>query len=140
MADGIEIKGIEPLVKKLGVLEGIKILKPPMQRSVLRVEGRMKKYPPAPKNSRYIRGYGFKGGPRTSENLGRRWTNKVDEVSGGITGRIGNTASYAPRVQNKKFQQRIFKLIGWITDQDALDQESSAIIQDFEKTIQDALT
>jgi hypothetical protein len=129
----IEIKGVDKLVKKLGAVEGTKVVKPPMQRSVLRLESRMKKYPPTPPRSSY----------RRTGLLGRSWTSTVkDSGSMGnisVEGRVGNRTHYAPRVQSAKFQKPIFKRIGWTTDQAALQAETPAIVKDFQDAIEDAL-
>ena len=134
----IEIRGMAELVAKLGKLAVIQVLRPPMQRAVNRLQAYMQHYPPAPAGSRYIRGYGFPGRP-TSEKLGQRWTTRITESGNGITGKVGNNASYEPWVQSERFQTRFHKRTGWRTDQSAIDKERDVIVADFERTIQQAL-
>ena len=61
----ITITGIEELMDKLGAVETIEILEDPMQRAVLRLQGRMATYPPQVTGSKYISDYGFAGKPAT---------------------------------------------------------------------------
>lgn len=143
MAD-IQINGLDALLAKLGTVERVgDVLQPPMQRAVFRVQARIAKYPPAIPGSRYVRGRGWAdrdGKVRrfTSENLGKRWTTKVYRQSGGVVGKIGNNASYGPRVQSKQFQAKVHQG-RWTTDEDALSAELPTITADFNRTVQDVL-
>jgi len=135
----IEIKGIDELMDKLGAVEAIEVLEGPMQRAVLRLQGRMATYPPPPLSSTYIRGYGFHGRPATSEKLGQHWMTKVTQQTVGYEGRVGNNVSYGPLVQSAMFQTKAHKRTGWVTDEQVLEEELPAILRDFEKVIEDAL-
>ncbi len=135
----ITITGIDELMDKLGAVETIEILEDPMQRAVLRLQGRMATYPPPPPSSTYIRGYGFAGRPATSEKLGQHWTTQVTQQQAGYEGRVGNNVSYGPLVQSSAFQTKAHKRTGWVTDEQVLDEEIPAILRDFEKVIGDAL-
>ncbi len=135
----ITITGIDELMDKLGAVETIEILEDPMQRAVLRLQGRMATYPPQRTGSKYIRGYGFAGKPATSEKLGQHWTTTVTQQQAGYEGRVGNNVSYGPLVQSGMFQTKAHKRTGWVTDQQAMEEEAPAIIRDFEKAIGDAL-
>lgn len=135
----IEIKGMAEAIAKLGKTKVIEILRSPMQRGLYRLQYVMQDYPPAPPNSRYIRGYGFRGGPRTSENLGKRWTTRIETSANGITGKLGNNASYGPLVQSERFQTRVHRRTGWPTDAQAVKKNEKDIVADFERTIQQAL-
>lgn len=135
----IEIKGVAELIARLGRIAANEVLRPPMQRAVYRLQYVMQDYPPAPPNSRYIRGYGFRGGPRTSENLGKRWTTKIETSTHGLTGKVGNNASYGPLVQSERFQTRWHRRTGWPTDERAVKENERAIVADFEQAIQKAL-
>jgi hypothetical protein len=135
----IEVKGLDKVFAKLGAVSSIAILEKPMQRAVARIEYDMKEYPPAPSGSRYIRGYGWRGGPMTSEKLGQRWTTRVTTTSNGVIGKVGNNASYGPWVQSARFQTRIHKRTGWTTDQQAIDKNLPAIQADFQREIDRAL-
>lgn len=135
----ITITGIDKLTAKLGRIQGAKILRPPMQRAVYRIQARMQQYPAARPGSKYIRGRGFEGGPRTSENLGKRWVTRIVEVPGGLRGSVGNNVSYAPYVQSKKFQARIHKRLWINTDRYVLDTERKNIVEDFRRAVKEAL-
>ncbi len=135
----ITIEGIDELIDKLGAVEAIEVLEAPMNRAVLRLQGRMATYPPPPPSSKYIRGYGFAGRPATSEKLGQHWTTKVTQQTVGYEGRVGNNVSYGPLVQSSAFQTKAHKRTGWVTDEQVLDEELPAILRDFEMVIGDAL-
>ena len=124
----IQIKGIDALIQKLGKVEGMKHLRPPMQRSVYRLQGRMAQYPAQRPNSTY----------RRTGTLGRKWTSKIEQSSTSITGRVGNNTDYAPRVQSYRFQARIHRGL-WQTDRYVMDTEYRTIIRDFESAISGAL-
>lgn len=125
----IQIKGVAELIAKLGRMAATQVLEPPMQRAVYRLQARMQDYPPAPRNSRYIR----------TGTLGRRWTTRITKSGDGITGTVGNNTAYGPLVQSERFQTRTHKRTGWRTDKNAIDQERAAIVADFEQAIQKAL-
>ena len=140
----IEIKGIEELSAKFSKVQRNDILYPPMERAVTRIHNFMYKYPPQ-KNpaSRYKRGSGWmnKDGVvtnLTSEELGQKWTTKIERKSDGLVGKVGNNASYAPLVQSKQFQARIHR-DWWQTDEDAINRFSGPIVRDFEAVIKRAL-
>lgn len=124
----IKINGMKQMLDKLGSIDAIKALEPAMQRAVLRLEGRMKVYPPTRPGQRYVR----------TGTLGKRWTNKLEHVTGGLRGKIGNNTVYGPFVQSSQFQRPFFRN-RWQTDQQVLDEERGAIIQDFERAIAAAL-
>ena len=143
MSVTIQIKGIDELIRKLGRAEGVKHLRPPMQRSVYRLQGRVAQYPAQKPGSRYVRGQGMANAQgvvlhKTSENLGKRWTSKVEQGAGSITGRVGNNVSYAPLVQSYRFQARIHRGL-WQTDRYVMDTEHRTIVRDFESAISGAL-
>ena len=143
MSVSIQIKGIDALIQKLGKAEGMKHLRAPMQRSVYRLQGRMAQYPSQRPGSRYVRGQGMANAQgvvthRTSENLGKKWTSKVEQGNGIIRGRVGNNASYAPLVQSYRFQARIHRGL-WQTDRYVMDTEYRTIVRDFENAIGEAL-
>lgn len=125
----IEVKGARELVQKLGAIKALDTLEPSMQRSVVRVQSGMAKYPPARPRSKYVR----------TGTLGRRWTHKVDrEGSGRLVGSVGNNTVYAPFVQSSQFQRRFFKG-QWQTDREVLEQEKNAIVLDFGDAVRAAL-
>ena len=139
----IQIKGIDELIRKLGKVEGTKHLRQPMQRAVYRLQARMAQYPAQRPGSRYVRGQGMANAQgvvthRTSENLGKKWTSKVEQGNAIIRGKVGNNASYAPLVQSYRFQARIHRGL-WQTDRYVVDTEYRTIVRDFESAISEAL-
>lgn len=135
----ITIKGLDKLYKKLGKVAATQVLEKPMQRGVLRLQRSMQVYPPARSGSKYIRGYGFKGGPRTSEKLGQRWTTRIIKSGNGLTGKVGNNASYGPLVQSSRFQTARHRSTGWTTDERAVKENEKIILDDFARMIDKAL-
>ena len=139
----IEIRGIPELMAKLGSVQGNAVLRPPMQRAVFRLQAGMAKYPRARAGSRYVRGRGTMNSrgvvtKLTSENLGKKWTTKIDESAGGLVGKVGNNTSYGPFVQSQMFQAAVHQGL-WQTDEDVAKKEEAAIVADFERTIGEAL-
>lgn len=106
------------------------VLRPPMVRSLARLQNVMARYPAPPSGSTY----------RRSGNYGREWTSSVDESGGGITGTLGNAVrdrrgrSYGPYVGDSERQAAIHRG-RWVTDQIALDQNMDAIVDDFGQAI-----
>ena len=124
----ITITGIPELMSKLGNVGAIATLRPPMQRSVYRLQAGMAKYPAARGGSSY----------RRTGTLGRRWTSVVTESANGLVGTVGNNTSYGPWVQSEMFQAAVHQG-RWQTDQDVATKETPAIIADFEQAIGAAL-
>lgn len=121
----IDIEGIDKLFSKLDRVQAISTLRPPMQRSVYRLQRDMAQYPPARPGSSYIR----------TGTLGRRWTTQVTETADGLTGKAGNKTSYGPFVQSQMFQAAVHRG-RWQTDEQVLERNREAIQADFERTIQ----
>jgi hypothetical protein len=124
----IEIRGIPELFAKLGSAAATSTLRPPMQRSVFRLEAGMKKYPPQRGGTSY----------RRTGTLGRRWTSRISQDANELEGKIGNSTSYGPYVQSQMFQAQQHKGL-WQTDQDVATKETPTIVADFEQAIQEAL-
>jgi len=130
----IDLHGFRDADKLLAQYSGSELndkLRPAMERSLELVRGEMADYPPPPPGSTYIR-----GGPR-SEKLGQRWTTArpvISNISGGLEGKIGNNASYAPWVQNRQFQARVHQG-RWQTDEDVLERNERRIRQEFEDAL-----
>ena len=125
----ITITGIDKLNAKLGKVQGVKVLRPPMQRSVYRLQARLAQYPAARANSRY----------RRTGTLGRRWVVRIIDYPNGLEGKVGNNVEYAPLVQSKRFQAKIHRSLWLNTDQYVLNTERKNIVDDFRRTIQEAL-
>lgn len=124
----ITVQGIDQLNAKFDQLQRNEILRAPMERSVVRLQRFMAKYPPAPPKSKY----------RRTGTLGRRWTTQIVGSAQGLTGKVGNRTIYAPEVQAEMFQSEIHKG-RWQTDRDAIKKNQSTIIRDFEAAIDKAL-
>jgi hypothetical protein len=124
----ISIRGVDRLMVKLGRVQGTRILLPPTQRAVFRLQRYMATYPPAPARSKYKR----------TGTLGRRWTTKVESTGDGVIGKVGNNTEYGPLVQSKKFQADVHKN-RWQTDADAIRDNRKDIVQDFNTSIKAAL-
>jgi hypothetical protein len=125
----IHITGVEQVITKLGRPQGIHFLRGPMARAVLRLQRRMAVYPPVPPNSSY----------RRTGTLGRRWTTRITETGGGLQGVIGNNTIYAPLVQSRRFQRPVHRRTGWQTAETVTEQEARAIIDDFQRSINEVL-
>lgn len=124
----VTIKGVDELVRKLGQAAAIPVLRPPMNRSVLKLQRDMADYPPQRPGSSYVR----------TGTLGRTWTTRVTKLFGGLEGRAGNVTRYAPDVQSKRFQARVHQG-RWQTDEQVLNKNMKSILDDFEKAIQEAI-
>lgn len=129
MAGEIVIIGADRVIAKLGRVKGIDKLRPPMVRAVARLQTDIAVYPPEPRGSSYIR----------TGTLGRKWTTRVDQSAGEISGRVGNNTEYAPLVQSYQFQAWFHKRTGWSTDRQVLDRNRDAIIRDFQQAIRNAI-
>lgn len=124
----IEIHGIPELFAKLGSAAATSTLRPPMQRSVFRLEAGMKKYPPQRGGTSY----------RRTGTLGRRWTSRISQDANGLEGKVGNNTSYGPFVQSQMFQAATHRGL-WQTDQEIATRETPFIVADFDQAIQEAL-
>lgn len=143
MNDNITIQGLDALFRKFERVQAIAILTPPMQRAVLRLQRRLATYPPAISGSRYVRGRGWanKDGRvtrLTSEKLGSRWTTKIARDAGGVSGTVGNNASYVRYVQSRVDQANVHKG-RWPTDESVLREEGPTIVADFKGAVDAAL-
>ena len=153
MTDNIttEIQGLDKLVTRLSRVASAQYMTGTMQAATEILRTDIAEYPPmtdanSPTRKRwYERGYGPRwqlvsggiGGRRTSETLGRRWTTRV--ADGGMTGIVGNNASYAPVVQSARQQSRVMARIGWKTDEEVARKQTPRIVQLFKTAIERAL-
>ena len=144
MADvQISVAGVDRLVAKLGRIDSMRPLAPAMRRAVNRLQRDMQEYPPVRPGSRYVRGRGMADADGvvrrlTSEQLGKRWTTKVDVSAAELVGTVGNNVSYAPFVQSRQFQVRVHRG-RWPTDASVMNRNAPAIVRDFEQATADAL-
>ena len=124
----IQLTGVDALMDKLGVSEGGESRRRPMERSVLRLQADMAKYPRQRSGSRY----------RRTGTLGRRWTKSVRAEYGGLTGVVGNNTSYGPYVQSAERQAWMHQGV-WQTDESVAHRRRNEIVADFNRAIQEAL-
>lgn len=114
----------------LDAVQQMDALRPPMVRSLARLQNAMARYPAPPSGSTY----------RRTGNYGRQWTSSVDESGDGITGTLGNAVrdkrgrSYGPYVGDSERQAAIHRS-RWLTDLLAVEQHMDAIVDDFGQAI-----
>jgi hypothetical protein len=125
----VTITGLEQLYKKLDNAAATQTLVPPMQRSVLRLQRPMQKYPPAPAQSKY----------RRTGTYGRRFTTAVTVSGNGVVGRVGNNVPYAPFVGSGILQTRAHAATGWETDTADVTENADVILADFQAAVDRAL-
>lgn len=145
----IKIRGMDELrARLLGAVPGIKS---GVKAATVHISGVVKKYPPAtlanqPKlytkgswNTWYERGWGSKWalaggswhGRKSSEQLQQRWATRFE--NDGLTGVVGNSASYAPYVMGERdVQATALKRIGWKSIEDIAEEERDTV-RDFIK-------
>lgn len=160
MPASIEIKGVDQLIRKMGRVEGVKVLVAPMKRATIRIQKDIADYDNSPKpasgewaawvnshspaKARQIRGAYFAKvkelgrHPGRTGTLGKKWTVKVSRSANGVTGKVGNNTEYAPFVQSKRFQARLHSK-RWQTDESVVQRNRNAIVADFEREIRNAL-
>lgn len=147
----IEIEGVEDLARKFDAAGQVMVLRPPMVRGLARLEDPIKTYPPpiasghwaantTPRQRRaffaLLRTRRISG--KRTGTLGRRWTSRITEKGVNLEGEWGNVTTYAPFVQGEETQAR-FHRGRWITDQQVIDRNRQAIVDDFGQAITEAL-
>ncbi len=142
----VQIEGLSRIAKKLERVGSDTALMRPMKQSVAHMHRTIARYPPATAANSpgrvdrlgrpmawYVRGRGTmypSGAVRMiSETLGRRWTERVEQR--GRRGVVGNNASYVRYVQDEDKQAQFHTRRGWLTAQDATEQESDTILNFF---------
>ncbi len=147
----IQIEGADDLARRFDMAGQIRVLRPPMVRSLARLEDPIKTYPPPipaghwaantkPKQRRAFFAQlraGRISGKRTG-TLGRRWTSKITEKGASLEGEWGNVTAYGHWVQGHS-DQVAFHRGRWITDQQVVDRNRQAIVDDFAQAITAAL-
>lgn len=127
----IDVRGLDRLVRAIGSLRVLEVLRAPMIASMARVVDRMADYPAPPTGSTY----------RRTGTLGRRWTQTQPDVSINATElvvKVGNNTSYGPWVQDEQFQARVHRG-RWQTDRGVLTNLSGTIESDLDAAVQRAL-
>lgn len=139
------------------------------ETSLLLVEGSLKEYPPQPSRIRsahfntYVRGVGSyprsaftkksgklstkraekatkRGKVRmTSQKLGAHWKHKIETNEQGVVGYIGNEVTYASFVQGDS-QTGFHAETGWLTDDEAIEDETGHITDHFNDAIDKLLS
>ncbi len=130
----ITLDGDTALFAKLNALQQNRVLRPPMTRSMGRLQSAMAIYPAPPSGSTYQR----------TGNYGREWTSEINENGDGITGVLGNAVrdkrgrSYGPYVGSKE-QQSATHVGRWTNDEEAILSNMDAIESDFAQAIEGAI-
>ena len=132
MAEAIEIKGVDELIKKLGKVEGRKVLRQPMDDSMALVKASAMQYPQPIPNSTYVRTNVLKNSWSKPENT------YVKDTGNGLQGTVGTNVEYAPWVVSHQFQARIH-WSRWPTDRGILAKHRPAIVKLFQSAIDKAL-
>lgn len=127
MSYGVQIEGIDDLLKRLDVVGDTKTLRDGMTSVAVSLTTKLKQYPPAPANSSYQR----------TGTLRHRWTYAVDDD--GSEAVIGNVTPYAPYVQGRESQTWFHKRTGWQTAENLLDGKKEDIVKILKQFIQNAL-
>lgn len=130
----ITVDGTDELIEQLTEAERVEMLRPPMVRSLARLQAEMAEYPSPPSGSTY----------RRTGNYGRSWTQEVEESGDGITGTLGNAVrsptgrSYGPYVGDSEMQASVHRG-RWTTDEQALTDNLDAIERDFANAVESTL-
>ena len=127
MSYGVQIEGIEDLLKRLDAAGDTKTLRDGMTSVAVSLTTKLKQYPPSPANSSYQR----------TGTLRHRWTYAVDDD--GSEAVIGNATPYAPYVQGRENQTWYHKRTGWQTAENLLDGKKEDIVKVLRQFIQNAL-
>lgn len=121
--------------------EIVGVLRAPMQRSLAVLHDDMATYPATRPGQRYIRGKGPINAAGevtalTSQQLGKRWTERITTGAGVIRGELGNNTTYGPYVQDSE-EQAWMHVGRWTTDQEAAEANAGRIQGFFADAIDD---
>lgn len=132
----VTIDGVDELFTRLDAAQRNEILRPPMVRSLARLQADMAEYPAPPSGSTYKR----------TGDYGRHFTQDVNTDSDGITGTLGNAVrdrrygrAYGPYVGDSEMQASVHRG-RWLDDESAVFNNLDAIQRDFAESIEDALS
>ena len=147
----ITLYGARRLIGKFDAAQRLAILRPPMTRALARLEDPIKSYPPpiasghwaANTTPRQRRAFfallrARRISAKRTGTLGRRWASKITEKGVNLEGEWGNVTAYGPFVQGEATQAR-FHRGRWITEQQVIDRNRQAIVDDFGQAITAAL-
>ena len=147
----ITLYGARRLIGKFDAAQRLAILRPPMTRALARLEDPIKSYPPpiasghwaANTTPRQRRAFfallrARRISAKRTGTLGRRWASKITEKGVNLEGEWGNVTAYGPFVQGEATQAR-FHRGRWITEQQVIDRNRQASVDDFGQAITAAL-
>lgn len=140
----IRVQGVEELLKRITTIQQFRKVRAAVKQAGHHMQRQMRDYPTnrhganpmlhgtGAKAQRMRRGFFYhlnKGNisvpyGRTG-NLKKRWTVRMDK---GLTATVGNNAKYAPLVQGAANQTFGHARSGWITEEQAVRQESDTVI------------
>lgn len=148
----ITIDGVDALARKFDRAAQLDVLRPPMVRSLARLEDGVKTYPeqiapglwartttPRQKRAFFAKLKAKEVSGKRTGTLGRRWTSRTYPQGNTLVGEWGNNTEYGPYVQDAERQAR-FHQGRWQTTRLVLDNAAAAIQQDFAIAIEAALT
>lgn len=154
----LELDGFDELQDALRAAPEIAlpVMRRRMDICLLLIESRVRDVPSQPDRersgtfNRWVRGVGVmpmaafnrpgRGGKThaVSEDLSQRWAHRVEADPDGVTGTVGNTASYALDVQGND-QLSYHAQTGWPTLSGAIDELEADILDEFTRGVQDIL-
>ena len=137
-----EFDGVKETTGALQRIRNLKRLHAQMIKAVLMLQYVLKYYPPrekglhiefkTEKQRRYffwaLREGKIEVPYRRTRTLGRKWTTKVEHISGGVVGIVGNATPYGPYVQSRADQAQIHAG-RWGTVEDALENLEDEIFE-----------
>lgn len=135
MPSTIEIQGVEQLQRKIGRMQTIAVLGPPMVRSMARLLRTAATYPARPASNQR-RPY------RRTKLLGRSWQMKVHNDGKTLEGTLNNPTPYGPYVMGPgpDAPKQAWMHVGtWHTTDKVVEMHKDDIIADFNRTIAEAL-
>lgn len=131
----ITIDGAEEILSRLDAAQRTEILRPPMVRSLARLQADMAAYPAPPSGSTY----------RRTGDYGRLFTSSVDTDGDDLVGKLGNAVrdrrygrAYGPYVGDSELQVDVHRG-RWTTDEQSVMDNLDAIENDFANSIEGAL-
>lgn len=148
----IQIEGLDRLLTKLDRISSVRVLYPPMVRSLAKLNSYIATYPKArpqaqPFKSDKQRRFFFaaiKDGRitvpyRRTGLLGRSWQMQAEMTPQQVVGTLSNPTPYGPFVQAPPPQQAAYHQGNWRTADDAVQKLSAAIVADFKRAVDEAL-
>ena len=148
----IEIEGLDRLLTKFDRMTALRVLAPPMVRSMAKLNAYMATYPKArpqaqpfksDKQQRFffaaLRDGRITVPYRRTGLLGRSWQMRVETTPSQVIGILANPTPYGPFVQAPPPQQAGYHQGNWRTTDDAVQKWATGIIRDFQRAVEEAL-